>query len=191
MYPVARSPLSPTPDPPIRFRLRGLRTLACLCAPFLSLISLSAQALDPWQSIDALRQRLTSNGVRVVQRDCGQGGLQGLFHPSSGTIVVCRVHSDPVAVWSTLAHEATHRMQACYGGSITDPRHHAAMAATLANRAPQEWRSLQSYPARERLGELEARYTAQLPPEQVIQLFDRYCARRSPAGLPLSTPSLP
>jgi hypothetical protein len=31
------------------------------------------------------------------------------------------------------------------------------------------------YPPQERIGELEARYTAQLPPAQVIQLFERYC----------------
>lgn len=149
-----------------------------------------AGALDYWQSIDVLRQRLSANGVRVMQRDCGHRGLQGLYHPSSDTILVCRVHRDPVAVWNTLAHEATHRMQACRGGLITDPGHHRAMAATLASRAPLEWRSLQSYPARERLSELEARYTAQLPPEQVIQLFDRYCGRRTSAGLALRTPSL-
>ncbi|MCP9839785.1 hypothetical protein KBY93_03940 [Synechococcus sp. J7-Johnson] len=156
----------------------------------LSLAAAPAKALDHWRAFDILRDRLAANGVRVKQRDCGQRGLQGLYHPSSETIVVCRVHSDPVAVWNTLAHEATHRMQVCRGGPITDPRHHRAMAATLANRAPLEWRSLQSYPPRERLSELEARYTAQLPPDQVIQLFDRYCGRRSSAGLAFRTPSL-
>ncbi|MFM7676726.1 MAG: hypothetical protein ACKO5F_14375 [Synechococcus sp.] len=152
-----------------------------LLGPLLGAGLLGGLALPPaagatsWQAIDQLRQVLQRAGVPVVQRDCGSRGLQGLYHPSSDTIVVCRVHRDPAAVWNTLAHEATHRMQACRGGAITDPRHHRAMAAALARRSPQDLASLKMYPPQERIGELEARYTAQLPPAQVIQLFERYC----------------
>ncbi len=151
--------------------------MACAGAAALLLWAVPpAHASDPtWQAIDRLRQQLSRSGVRVLQRDCGERGLQGLYHHGSDTIVVCRVHRDPAAVWNTLAHEATHRMQACRGGPLTDPRHHRAMAAALASRAPADLHSLRLYPARERLSELEARYTAQLPPEQVLQLFERYC----------------
>jgi hypothetical protein len=116
-----------------------------------------------------------ANGTRVVQSDCRQPGLQGLYHNSSDTIVICRVHRDPQAVWNTLAHEATHRMQACAGGSITKPSHHQSMARALASHAPEEWRSLRIYPSDQQLSELEARYTARLPPETVARLFRRYC----------------
>jgi len=136
-----------------------------------------------WQDIDALRGLLVASGSNVVQRDCDQRGLQGLYHQPSRTIVVCRVHSDRDAVWNTLAHEATHRMQACAGGTITRAEHHQAMASALATYDPLEWRSLKAYPAREQLGELEARYTAHLPPAQVLQLFRRYCAASIPPSL--------
>jgi hypothetical protein len=142
-----------------------------------------APALDHWQAIDQLRLRLSQAGVQVVQRDCGQRGLQGLYHQASDTIVICRAHREPAAVWNTLAHEATHRMQACRGGSITDPRHHRAMAAAVGQSDPKDLRSLNLYPAKQRLSELEARYTARLAPNQVIQLFERYCGRS------LSTPT--
>jgi len=72
-------------------------------------------------------------------------------------------------------------MQQCAGGSITRSHHHQAMAATLARYAPDELRSLQAYPRREQLAELEARYTAKLPPQKVLQLFDRYCAGQTRA----------
>ena len=129
-----------------------------------------------WDAIDALRQRLEAKGARVVQRDCQSlPRVQGLYHRPSDQIVICRVHQNPAAVWDTLAHEAAHRMQACYGGSLTRPALHRQMARTLGRRYPQELASLQLYPASRRLSELEARYTAKLEPEQVLSLFKRYC----------------
>ena len=136
-----------------------------------------------WADIDNLRTLLTAHGTKVLQQDCNQRGLQGLYHDRSDTIVICRVHRDPQAVWNTLAHEATHRMQACAGGSITDPRHHQAMARALATYEPQEWRSIAIYPREQQLSELEARYTARLPPEQVPRLFRRYCNGSGPSTL--------
>ena len=75
-----------------------------------------------WEAIDVLRQRLEAKGARVVQRDCDSlPRVQGLYHRPSDQIVSCRVHQNPAAVWDTLAHEAAHRMQACYGRSLTRP----------------------------------------------------------------------
>jgi hypothetical protein len=158
--------------------------LARLCAASAVLSGVLAATGGPavattWQAIDALRARLASAGVTVVQRDCPRRGLQGLYHSGNDTIVICRAHRTPAAVWNTLAHEATHRMQACAGGSITHRHHHRAMAGTLASYSPDDLRSLQSYPRGQQLAELEARYTAQLPPEQVLRLFDRYCTPSS------------
>lgn len=144
--------------------------------------SAGSSSAATWADIDALRTLLEASGSPVLQKDCGRRGLQGLYHQPSGTIVVCRVHRDPQGVWNTLAHEATHRMQACAGGPISRPGLRQAMARTLAAWAPQEWRSLQAYPRGQQLAELEARYTARLPPVQVLQLFRRYCGAgpRSP-----------
>lgn len=145
-----------------------------------------------WQSIDRLRTLLGQSGVQVVQRHCNQRGLQGLYHQPSDTIVICQSHRDPAAVWNTLAHEATHRMQACRGGAITDTRYHRSMASAIASQDPNDLHSLRLYPAREQLSELEARYTARLAPEQVIQLFQRYCGRSTSSGtLSSLRPSLP
>jgi len=139
-----------------------------------------------WRDVDRLRDLLEATGSRVIQRDCPQRNLQGLFQHSSGTIVVCRVHRTPAEVWNTLAHEATHRMQACAGGSLTRPEEHERMARTLASHAPEEWRALRLYRPAERLSELEARYTARLPPDQVLSLFRRYCGAPRPGSLSTS-----
>ena len=136
-----------------------------------------------WADIDNLRTLLMAHGTRVLQQDCNQRGLQGLYHDRSDTIVICRVHRTPQAVWNTLAHEATHRMQACAGGSITDPSQHRAMAQALATYEPEEWRSIAIYPREQQLSELEARYTARLAPDQVPRLFRRYCGGSGPSTL--------
>ena len=132
-------------------------------------------AATSWGAIDALRARLGNAGVKVVQRRCAQSGLKGMYHPGREAIVICRNHPNPKAVWNTLAHEATHHMQACVGGAITKRHHHRSMLRLLASESPLDVRSLEAYPRSQQLAELEARYTAQLPPEQVLQLFDRYC----------------
>tara|TARA_B100000614_G_scaffold100726_1_gene90518 strand:+ start:153 stop:320 length:168 start_codon:yes stop_codon:yes gene_type:complete len=49
------------------------------------------------------------------------------------------------------------------------------MYSALARSHPAEVRSIRRYPRQQQLAELEARYTAKLPPRDVLQLFDRYC----------------
>jgi hypothetical protein len=163
--------------------------LALLLAPVLIPVAagtaVAASQTPGWRDIDRLRDLLEATGTRVLQRDCPQRNLQGLFQHSSGTIVICRVHRDPAEVWNTLAHEATHRMQACAGGGLTRPEQHERMARTLATYAPDEFRALRLYNPSERLSELEARYTARLPPDQVLALYRRYCG--APRTGPLSS----
>lgn len=96
----------------------------CSVPALLGVVALATSSpveAQSWLAIDALRTRLSREGVRVVQRDCPQRGLQGLYHH------------------------------------------------------PVELASLRAYPRAEQLAELEARYTAKLPPDQVLHLFDRYC----------------
>lgn len=128
-----------------------------------------------WSDVDALRLRLERNGVRVTQGDCKRG-LQGAYDSRRNFLIVCRAHRTPGQVWNTLAHEAAHRMQDCAGGLISRPEHVQAMVNTLSRYSPQDIASLRAYPRSQHRIEIEARYTAKLPPQQVMQLFDRYCS---------------
>ena len=152
----------------------AMRSLLILFAPLL--LSAGFCSARDWDAIDALRSRLEASGARVMQDDCSRlPQVLGLYHRPSDRIVICRVHDDPGAVWDTLAHEAAHRRQACQGGDLTRPALHRQMARTLGRHYPRELASLQAYPPRQRLAELEARYTAKLEPQQVFRLFKRYC----------------
>ena len=145
----------------------------CLGFLFLGITANAAQA-GSWSDVDALRERLELNGVRVTQGDC-QRGLQGAYDSRRNYLIVCRSHRTPRQVWNTLAHEAAHRMQDCAGGMISRPEHLQSMVRTLAKYSPQDIASLRAYPRSQHNIEIEARYTAKLPPHQVLQLFDRYC----------------
>lgn len=127
-----------------------------------------------WTDVDALRDRLERNGVRVDQSKC-RPGLQGAYNSRSNHLIVCLAHRTPMQVWNTLAHEAAHRMQDCVGGPLSRPDQIQLMARTLSRYSPEDMASLRAYPRRQHKAEIEARYTAQLPPRQVMQLFDRYC----------------
>ena len=134
-----------------------------------------------WSDVDALRLRLERNGVRVTQGDCKRG-LQGAYDSRRNYLIVCRAHRTPGQVWNTLAHEAAHRMQDCAGGLISRPEHVQAMVNTLSRYSPQDIASLRAYPRSQHRIEIEARYTAKLPPLQVMQLFDRYCSSPQQRG---------
>ena len=131
-----------------------------------------------WAEVDALRWRLERKGVRGSQTDC-QHGLQGAYDSRRNSLVVCRAHRSPGQVWNTLAHEAAHRMQDCAGGPISKPEYTQTMLSTLRRYSPEDVAALRAYPRRQHRSEIEARYTAQLPPQQVMRLFDRYCGARS------------
>ena len=70
---------------------RSVLRYGWLLAPCaLALLSASSASARSWDAIDALRDRLTRAGVRVVQQDCSRRGLQGLYHPRSDSVVVSR-----------------------------------------------------------------------------------------------------
>ena len=140
-------------------------------------VSVPVQARS-WAEVDALRWRLERKGVRGSQTDC-QHGLQGAYDSRRNSLVVCRAHRSPGQVWNTMAHEAAHRMQDCAGGPISKPEYTQTMLSTLRRYSPEDVAALRSYPRRQHRSEIEARYTAQLPPQQVMRLFDRYCGARS------------
>ena len=149
-------------------------SIACF-TPVLLLLAAAPVHAQSWAAVDALRTKLTSHGVRVIQGDCLTRGLQGAYHPKNDTLIVCRTHRNAAQVWNTLAHEATHRMQSCAGGLITLPNQHRMMSRVLRRETPNEWKLIRAYPRSQLLAELEARYTAKLPANDVMKLFDRYC----------------
>ena len=111
-----------------------------------------------------MRWRLERNGVRVSQENC-QRGLQGAYDSRRNKLVVCRSHRTPGQVWNTLAHEAANRMQDWAGGPISKPELTRTMLNTLRHYSPEDVASLRAYSRQQLRSEIEARYTAQLPPQ--------------------------
>ena len=64
-------------------------------------------------------------------------------------------------------------------GTAAVPEYTRTMLNKLRRYSPEDVASLRAYPRRQHRSEIEARYTAQLPPQQAMKLFDRYCGARS------------
>jgi hypothetical protein len=80
-------------------------------------------------------------------------------------------------LWDTLAHETTHKMQACLGGFLMPPTHVGAMMRELKAIYPETLKDLDIYSSGEMRYELEARWMELQTPATVIQLLVNACRR--------------
>ena len=133
-----------------------------------------------WDRISSYLRLLQRAGVNaLVARDC-PGGLLGAFHEGKQALLMCgnNLPDDPSVVWIVLAHESAHVMQSCNDGNL--------MPAALLSREveaarqidPNPFHELQLYHSSQHHVEAEARLIQALPPEQVVALFEKHCAKR-------------
>ncbi len=146
----------------------------------LTLISCPPARADSLPDLQMLVQTLADFGTRVVPAECKQEGLQGFYEPAKDRIVICTdalTDQDPASVWDVLAHEATHKMQACVGGFLMPPTHVGRMMRQLRATYPETLLDLNAYASAESRAELEARWMQLQPPEFVLQVLVAACRR--------------
>ena len=140
----------------------------------------SAVQASTWDRIAGYLRLLQRAGVNaLVARDCPMG-LLGAFHEGKQALLMCgnNLPDDPKVVWVVLAHESAHVMQSCNDGNL--------MPAALLSREveaarqidPNPFHELQLYHSSQHHVEAEARLIQALPPEQVVALFEKHCAKR-------------
>jgi antirestriction protein ArdC len=147
---------------------------------FLTLFPGQPARADSLPDLQMLVQALAAFGTRVVPAECKQEGLQGYYEPANDQIVLCTdslTDADPASVWDVLAHEATHKMQACVKGSLMPPTHVGRMMRQLRATYPETLADLNAYASGQSRAELEARWMELQPPEFVIQLLVAACQR--------------
>jgi len=135
-----------------------------------------------WKDVNLLKELVSGTGTKVLLQNCTEGGVYGYYeyNPSADvdTLVICSNttdHKDPDAVWETLAHEATHAMQACAGGPIVEDVIVPRMLRELQELTPHYYRILMSYASSEKRTELEAFWMELRHPEYVINTFIKLC----------------
>ena len=105
-----------------------------------------------WEDVNLLKELISHTGTKVLLQSCERDDTYGYYHfdPSNDidTIVICSNvvdHNDSDAVWETLAHEATHTMQACFGGPIIEDKIVPRVIRELQELTPHYYRILMSY----------------------------------------------
>jgi hypothetical protein len=124
-----------------------------ICGASLALFSwagtLPAQA-NTMADVETRIQPLTALGTKVKAGNCERKNLYGFYVPQKDLMVIC-VYSlpgkNPSILWDTLAHETTHKMQACIGGFLMPPTHVGAMMRELKAIFPETLNDLDGYPS--------------------------------------------
>jgi hypothetical protein len=164
---------------------RGIRShlTKAICGASLALFSLvgalPTQA-NTMADVETLIQTITALGTKVKAGNCEQKNLYGFYDPQKDLMVICvdsLAGKDPSILWDTLAHETTHKMQACIGGFVMPPTHVPAMIRELKAIFPETLKDLDGYPLGEVRFELEARWMELQTPDTVLQLLVNACRR--------------
>ena len=166
-------------------RHRAIRSqfTKAICGASLALFSwaggLPAQA-NTMADVETLIQTLTALGTKVKAGNCEQKNLYGFYVPQKDLMVICAdslAGKDPSILWDTLAHETTHKMQACIGGFVIPSTHVGAMMRELKAIFPETLKDLDVYDSGMMRYELEARWMELQTPATVLQLLVNNCRR--------------
>ena len=168
------------PDPSaLRPGLAGLRLLLAV------MLLAGGQALHAasLEDIRALEDRITAAGVQTsVRVDCPANHAGYVQRDQRGRhhLVVCRNAVDLTdldAVWEVMAHESTHIMQACAGGTVIADDHMPRTVRELRSMAPHYAKLIErGYPSVDQRLEAEAFWMELQTPATVIRLFETLCS---------------
>ena len=152
--------------------------ITALIASAVALPSLAASQAD----INRLTALIEETGTTVAHEKCLEG-INGYYHFDSekkiDKLAICTTGTDMQDVhsyWETLAHEATHVMQACVGGPMMKSTWHPRLVRELKSDAPHYWKILDSsYSSDDRLLEIEAFWMELQTPSDVLTAFTMSC----------------
>lgn len=149
-------------------------SIACTCTPALA----SSQ-----RDIDDLTALIKKGGTEIVYTECKDQKTSGGYTFSKqgkiDRLTVCKDTvdlKDPDAHWEVLAHEATHIMQRCNGGTILKDEYHPRVWRRLRAKAPHYVELLEEhYRDSEQMHEAEAFGMELASPDLVKDWFVDFC----------------
>ena len=146
------------------------------------LVIASPASATSWNDISQLEELIVNTGTKVEALKCETDGYYGYYQFDAAKqideLVICTNtvdFSDPDAVWETLAHEATHTMQACKNGPVLNDIYVPRVLRELQEVAPHYYKLLATYSGSHKRLELEAFWMELRTPETVINLFTKAC----------------
>jgi hypothetical protein len=133
--------------------------------------------------IDDLTALIKKGGTEIVYTDCKDKSSAGKYTYSKekkiDRLTICKDSfdtKDTDAYWEVLAHEATHIMQRCNGGTLLKDDYHPRVWRRLKAQAPHYVELLRSqYRDAHQMLEAEAFVMELQTPEMVKEWFVDYC----------------
>ena len=141
------------------------------------MVSMPARA-DELRSLARLSGLLQRAGTSIqVARDC-PNHLLGAFVIATNAVVLCANTdpNDPAQIWTVLAHESAHVMQHCRQGYLFGGEQLGLDFIEANRQNPGLFNEIGHYHPSQQRSEIEARLVQGLPPEDVLNLFRRYCS---------------
>lgn len=189
-------PLSLRLSPRLSLRLRFSLLAALLALPMSTALAVSAGPARGHTLVQIHRLETLINAAgteTMVRHDCLPNHA-GFYERDGGglnRLVVCANNIDMAdlrAVWEVMAHEGTHVMQECVGGTLLHDSQLPRTLGELRRRAPHYAKLIvEGYdPADQRI-EAEAFWMELQPAEVVIEMFERHCL--NPARLQPQPPT--
>ncbi len=142
--------------------------------------------------IDDLKELIKKGGTEIVYKDCKDKTFSGLYSYSKkkkvDRLTICKNIIDLKDAdnhWEVLAHEATHIMQRCSGGTIIEEKFHPRLFRKLQAHAPILSGFLADhYRQADMMHEVEAFAMELQPPDRVKEMFTEICLdqKKKPAG---------
>jgi hypothetical protein len=159
--------------------LAGLLSSALLAIGCTSAPAMASTPVD----IDDLKALIKKGGTEIVYIDCKDKSTAGKYSYSKkkkiDRLTICKDSFDPKDTdthWEVLAHEATHIMQRCNGGTLLVAEHHPRVWRRLKAKAPHYAELLQErYRDADQIHEAEAFVMELQSPEMVKEWFVDYC----------------
>ena len=134
-----------------------------------------------WTDVEKLLTLVEETGTDVQSLDCTEGRL-GFYQLEKANkidrLVICKNNvdtDDSDAVWEVVAHEATHVMQACYGGPVVKDTYVPRILRELQETAPHYYATLQQYRGDHKRVEIEAFWMELRTPAVVMDWMTTYC----------------
>ena len=156
-----------------RVGIAVLLTASCLAqAPVLA---------GSWTDIETLKTELKKTGTKVLELKCKEKDVMSYYEfeeKKLDQIVICVNNidkEDPDEYWESLAHEATHVMQACTGDYALDDKFIPRAYRELQAINPTSVEDIQAYGSWNKRQEVEARWMEFQTPEFAIELLKENC----------------
>ena len=132
---------------------------------------------------EELADLIQKQGIGIYRDKSCEKNVLGYYVPrdksKAPSLVLCSNNlniNDRNALWDTLAHEATHAMQDCNGGNISDQQTFAFWEEQMEGHARASYKTSDGeYSRGQYKDEVEARMMERLPDWEVIEKFKKFC----------------